>query len=361
MGFKNFLSHLIDEDSRHPEVSPSLPPSGEVQAHASLGRVLRVLVESTSLEEDRGRTLEGLSKLAQEAEQGDSRAIGDAPQRVQEHRQVERRWVEESVRGLADSVVGVLLRLGKAAGDDRSDGKAVALKLDGLKDAVGGESLDALRREVLAAVQSISEALQRRQQRQDQEMLLISGQLQRLKGELNKVRKEATLDGLTRLANRASLDEHIASVLAIHRISGREASLLMVDVDHFKDLNDRLGHPAGDAALRALSDALARSFPRKTDFIGRYGGEEFVVVLSEDGQDVGARLAERFLSAVREIRIPWNDDEIFFTVSIGVASPAEGDEVDDWVGRADKRLYEAKRSGRDRVVGGDPLPEQPRG
>ena len=76
---------------------------------------------------------------------------------------------------------------------------------------------------------------------------------------------------------------------------------------------------------------------------------------------MGARLAERFLSAVREIRIPWNDDEIFFTVSIGVASPAEGDEVDDWVGRADKRLYEAKRSGRDRVVGGDPLPEQPRG
>jgi diguanylate cyclase (GGDEF)-like protein len=124
----------------------------------------------------------------------------------------------------------------------------------------------------------------------------------------------------------------------------------MVDVDRFKDLNDRLGHPAGDAALRGLSDALSRAFPRKSDFVARYGGEEFAVVLSEDGEDVGKRLAERLLGLVRGMRIPWEGEEIGISISIGVAMPGEGDEVEDWVGRADRRLYQAKQEGRDRAV-----------
>jgi diguanylate cyclase (GGDEF)-like protein len=124
----------------------------------------------------------------------------------------------------------------------------------------------------------------------------------------------------------------------------------MVDVDRFKDLNDRLGHPAGDSALRGLSDTLSRAFPRKSDFVARYGGEEFAVVLAEDGEDVGLSMAERLLAAVRRTRIFWEGEEIGISVSIGVAAPAEGDEVEDWVGRADKRLYQAKQEGRDRAV-----------
>jgi diguanylate cyclase (GGDEF)-like protein len=348
-----FLSHLIEPDSRHPQdhsTAGAPPGSGEVAACTSLANVLRVLADSTPMEEDRGGVRERMGRLARDTEQGDSRALVEAPDRVLDQRQVERRWIEESVRDLADGVVGVLLRLGRSAGDDRSTGRIVTERLEGLREVARGESIEEIRRGVLSTVQVLSETLQKRQERQDKELLVVSGQLQKLKGELNKVRREATLDGLTRLANRASLDEHMGSVLAVHRISGRPACLLMVDVDRFKDLNDRLGHPAGDAALRGLSDALSRAFPRKSDFVARYGGEEFAVVLSEDGEDVGKRLAERLLGLVRGMRIPWEGEEIGISISIGVAMPGEGDEVEDWVGRADRRLYQAKQEGRDRAV-----------
>jgi len=226
----------------------------------------------------------------------------------------------------------------------------VTERLEDLQEVVQAESIEEIRRGVLATVQALSESLQTRQEKLDKELLLVTAQLQTLKGELNKVRREATLDGLTKLANRSSLDEHMASVLAVHRISGRPSCLLMVDVDRFKDLNDRLGHLAGDCALRSLSDTLARAFPRKSDFVARYGGEEFAVILAEDGEDVGLRLAERLLAAVRQAKIHWEGEEVQISVSIGVASPAEGDEVEDWVGRADKRLYQAKQEGRNKAV-----------
>lgn len=351
MGLKKLLGNLIDPDSSHPDdARPSPPPHGDLSAGASLGRVLDVIAGSSPIEEGPTKSTNDLQKLARRVEEGDPRALSQAPGAVEEQRQLEMRWIEDSVRGLADGVVGVLLRLGRSAGEDRNDGKDFTAKLQGLKEAVHGESLDALRKEVLSTVQALSETLARRQDRQDREMEAVSRQLRTLQGELNKVRREATMDGLTRLANRASLDEHMESVLAVHRITGRPACLLMIDVDRFKDLNDQHGHQAGDAVLRALSDTLARSFPRKSDFVARYGGEEFAVVLDEDGEEVGRRLAERMLGSVRSVRIPWEGEELELTVSVGVASPAEGDELAEWVGRADRRLYQAKQEGRDRVV-----------
>ena len=347
-----FLSHLIEPDSTHPrDHAPEIaPPAGDVSAQASLAKVLRIFAESTPMEEGRGRLLESLERLADGAEHGDSRAFSDAPERILDQRQVDKRWMEGNVRDLAAGVVGVLQRLGRSAGDERATGRILTERLEGLQEVVRAESIEEIRRGVLASVHALSETLQHRQERQDREIMVVTGQLQLLKDELNKVRREATLDGLTRLANRASLDEHMGSVLAVHRISGRPACLLMVDVDRFKDLNDRLGHPAGDAALRGLSDALSRAFPRKSDFVARYGGEEFAVVLAEDGEEVGLRLAERLLAAVRGARIQWEGEELEISVSVGVASPKEGDEVEDWVGRADKRLYQAKQEGRNRAV-----------
>ena len=353
MGLKRFLSHIIEPDSSVPPGSASESPpvgSGNVTAQSSLAKVLRAFADSTPMEEDRDRVKESLERLADGAEHGDPRAFSDAPERIRDQRQVERRWMEGSVRDLASGVVGVLQRLGRSAGDERATGRILTERLEGLHEVLRAESIEEIRRGVLASVQALSETLQHRQERQDTELMVVTGQLQTLKDELNKVRREATLDGLTRLANRASLDEHMGSVLAVHRISGRPACLLMVDVDRFKDLNDRLGHPAGDAALRGLSDTLARAFPRKSDFVARYGGEEFAVILAEDGEDVGRRLAERLLTVVRQTRIFWEGEEVELSVSIGVASPVETDEVEDWVGRADKRLYQAKQEGRNKAV-----------
>ena len=198
--------------------------------------------------------------------------------------------------------------------------------------------------------------MKERDERQRSEMAAISRQLESLRSELTHTRKEMSMDGLTRIYNRASLDEHMESVVSISVLSGRDACLLMVDIDHFKAVNDTWGHQAGDAVLRAVADLLVKCFPRRSDFVGRYGGEEFVVVLGEDGAATGRMLAQRLLERARELVVSWEGQEIRVTVSVGIAAFADGDGVKEWVARADKALYEAKAGGRDQAVEAAPTP-----
>lgn len=349
MGLKNFISHLIDDDSHHPETSPPPRETNSGSAAGTLARVLRILGESTPLPDARA-SRERMEKLAREAEDEIPRALSEVPSRVEEHRKSEKDWIDGNMRQLAEGVLGVLQRLGKSTGDEREDDRKMDDRLEGLRGATKGQTLEQIRRDVLAAVESLSQDLRHRQERREREMADISGQLSRLKSELTKVRREASLDPLTKLSNRAALDEHLESCLAIHRITGRPTCLLMVDVDHFKRVNDTHGHVAGDLVLRALADCMVKAFPRKTDFVARYGGEEFAVVLSEDDLATGMRLAERLLGSVRDLGVEWEGQLLRPTVSVGVAGPDEGDALKDWVERADRQLYKAKSEGRDRVM-----------
>ncbi|MBK9578640.1 MAG: diguanylate cyclase [Fibrobacterota bacterium] len=314
-----------------------------------MAEVLRILVQSAPKDGEAGRASSKLAKICDRWGRG-ANPYTEIPSLVEEQRKAEKEWFESNVRGLAEAVLGVLRRLGKAAGSAREEGKSLGSHLEDLRTATKTESLEDLRRTVMAAVEQMTEELRTNQERQNREMSLISGQLENLKGELSRVRKEATLDGLTRVANRASLDEHLDAVLSVHRITGRPCSLLMVDIDHFKAVNDRLGHPAGDAALRAVADCLVRCFPRRSDFVGRYGGEEFCIVLSEDGPLTGKRLAERFVQTIRALEIVWPEETFTLTVSVGIAEPANAESAADWIAAADRMLYRAKDGGRDRVV-----------
>ena len=123
----------------------------------------------------------------------------------------------------------------------------------------------------------------------------------------------------------------------------------MVDVDHFKHINDTYGHPAGDAVLQELANRLVSTFPRKTDFIARYGGEEFCILLHNAGNELSQRLGERLLHSVRAEEFHYQDTRIPVTVSIGIAELSPGETVASWVARADRALYRAKDSGRDQL------------
>jgi diguanylate cyclase (GGDEF)-like protein len=133
-------------------------------------------------------------------------------------------------------------------------------------------------------------------------------------------------------------------------VFGEAAALLIVDADHFKRVNDRYGHPAGDAVLKALADCLVRNFPRKSDMVARYGGEEFAVVLPDTSPQNAVRLAERIRMAVADMPITYGDQTIGITISIGVSQLARQESVQGWLERTDQALYQAKKQGRDRVV-----------
>jgi diguanylate cyclase (GGDEF)-like protein len=167
---------------------------------------------------------------------------------------------------------------------------------------------------------------------------------------LKKVNRQLFLlsrtDTLTQLANRASLNERIEREHDRFIRYQRPFSVILLDVDHFKAVNDQFGHLVGDQVLVKVAELLSRT-ARAPDVVGRWGGEEFMVLCLETSADQAMALAERLCAAMRAQPFPTGQRH---TVSAGVATLAAGDSVDDLVNRADKALYQAKNSGRDRVV-----------
>ncbi|TAN61961.1 MAG: GGDEF domain-containing protein, partial [Magnetospirillum sp.] len=132
----------------------------------------------------------------------------------------------------------------------------------------------------------------------------------------------------------------------------RPLSGLMLDIDHFKRINDTFGHPVGDLAIKAMADACADAI-RAIDALGRLGGEEFAIVLPDTELAAAVMVAERIRAAVSQIAIATDKEPVTFTTSIGVAQLTEADlSVEALLSRADAALYGAKNSGRNKVVAG---------
>ncbi|MES1164243.1 MAG: diguanylate cyclase [Verrucomicrobiota bacterium] len=160
----------------------------------------------------------------------------------------------------------------------------------------------------------------------------------------------ATVDPLTGLMNRRAFTAALDKDLARSQRHGYPLCLLLLDVDHFKAINDHRGHPGGDAVLAALGALLVHQV-RKVDFAGRWGGEEFVVALTGADKQGGQITAERIRAAIAAMRVKDTSGEsISVTISIGVACYERGDNVDGLIDRADRAMYAAKSSGRNRVV-----------
>jgi len=176
-------------------------------------------------------------------------------------------------------------------------------------------------------------------------------QRRRLERSAEQLADSATLDALTSLWNRRVFSERLGEEVARHVRYGTPVSLLMLDLDGFKDINDRCGHVAGDAVLAAVSDVLRGSL-RTTDLPSRYGGDEFAVILPGVSKTDAFAVAEKLRSAVAALRvgIGANGDVGQVRVSIGVAAAAKGmGDPLELVEAADRALYQAKGAGKDQV------------
>jgi diguanylate cyclase (GGDEF)-like protein len=187
-----------------------------------------------------------------------------------------------------------------------------------------------------------------------------TNELNRAMGELrtaNRRLHEFSLrDGLTGVHNRRYLDETLAHAVAQARERKAPIALLMIDIDHFKRINDTYGHLAGDDCLRAVAEVLRRHVREGDDFVARYGGEEFVVLLPGATRDDAARRAEILRAEVEGLRIEGHGETILLTISLGLAAMGGGDlhsGADKLIRAADAALYKAKREGRNRLVAAD--------
>jgi len=166
-----------------------------------------------------------------------------------------------------------------------------------------------------------------------------------------KLEHQASHDALTGLPNRRAFIERVERELQSHGAGGQSFGLLMLDIDHFKHVNDSYGHLAGDEVLRQVAQALLAAC-RPGDALARYGGEEFVICIPVASEGLLAQLAERLRAAVARLSIAWQGQAIPLTVSLGGALVGAGvaATTDELVSAADAGLYEAKRNGRNRYA-----------
>ena len=163
-----------------------------------------------------------------------------------------------------------------------------------------------------------------------------------------KAIRAAQLDSLTGVNNRAAMDRCLEREVELAHRHDHTLSLLIVDVDHFKLINDNLGHSAGDAVLKALTTCMKETM-RASDMLFRYGGEEFALVLAGTELDGARQMGERLRSAVAAYPFVYNNKEIDVTVSIGVANLGPRDSANRLFNKADTALYQAKKAGRNQV------------
>ncbi|MDO9065272.1 MAG: GGDEF domain-containing protein, partial [Sulfuricella sp.] len=167
---------------------------------------------------------------------------------------------------------------------------------------------------------------------------------------MEHLRESSLRDAMTGLYNRRFLEEYITTLVATSQRRKSPFSVLMLDLDYFKQVNDTFGHEAGDKVLKTLAEILAKSV-RSSDMVVRYGGEEFLIVLMDTGAEDAVRISEMIRAKVEETKISLPGTALQKTISIGVSEfPADADTFWQVVKYADVALYEAKSTGRNRVI-----------
>ena len=176
--------------------------------------------------------------------------------------------------------------------------------------------------------------------------------------EVTTLRKQVVTDPLTGLFNVRHFRKSLEHELERNRRTGMTTALIMVDLDHFKNINDTWGHESGNQVLQTVAQLL-QDQTRKLDICCRYGGEEFAVILPSTELMLARQVAERCLNALRETVIPLDETDLQVTASIGVAvADNSAQTAESLIENADECMYEAKRGGRNQVVSKRPQPSE---
>ncbi len=214
--------------------------------------------------------------------------------------------------------------------------------------------------EIVQAVSGATASMASKSEALERQLAEAGEELKTLRTDINRARQEALTDGLTGIANRKKFDIFIEELFAERREEPMDASLILGDVDHFKKFNDKWGHQIGDQVLKLVAQGL-KANTKGRDLVARYGGEEFAVVLPHTKLSDAKLLAEKLRREIASHKITRKmTNELIgrVTISFGVAEIYDEDDIEDVIARADKCLYEAKRRGRDCIVGEDEGPFQ---
>ena len=257
----------------------------------------------------------------------------------------ERQAVREASSRVLETLQDVIALADGASADAREFGAT----LRGVASRDLGKSISNLKELIVHLVHE-SQRIAGRSEYVGVRMRESAGKIEALERNLEDALRDATMDSLTGVANRKSFDAEIRRLAGDAMNSGDDLALLMIDIDHFKGVNDTWGHQVGDIVLRHVANTLQQSV-RGQDHVARYGGEEFAIILPNTDASSAVILGENIRQALAMGPVPMDTTPPMnpITVSIGASCYEPGDPLAGWVGRTDAALYRAKREGRNCV------------
>ncbi|MFK8052559.1 MAG: diguanylate cyclase [Woeseiaceae bacterium] len=181
------------------------------------------------------------------------------------------------------------------------------------------------------------------------ELTMLKDRTVALDAELKEQKSLLLLDSLTKVHSRFAYEQRLAETLDGFNRDGLPFCYSLWDIDHFKAINDNMGHQAGDALLKQIADYLKR-YVRSTDFVARIGGEEFVILLPNSKVDTAIVIADKLRALIDSAKFQFNDKKVPISISCGITEVIQGDTVEQLYERADKALYSAKNAGRNRCI-----------
>ncbi len=296
------------------------------------------------------------------------RDYGGAARALTDHRRREKRYVESALSDLRDALWACVERVHAVAQADVQADVATAVQVARVHTAIRGIETRDVKDEVLNAISAIMDISRSRRDTQQVAFGMLAERIDQLGSQLEDARRESETDTLTGLGNRKRFERAAQRAIQVHTLSRSPLSLVLVDLDFLKPINDGYGHSAGDATLYAVAGSLAKVFLRESDVICRIGGDEFAVVLANTDVKVASRLADRVVNQVSLTRAPFatpadpaadpaadtpmGTTAPVLSASVGYAAYADGEGMAAWLARADTALYRAKREGRGRAIGG---------
>jgi diguanylate cyclase len=226
--------------------------------------------------------------------------------------------------------------------------------LEQLREAVESNSIDVLRNKSREFIDSYIEVQSKKDEHRSKRLDAIQKNLSTVKKQLVQANHSMRSDHLTGAFNRKSFDEQVKKYISLHNLSQNPVSMIMLDIDFFKKINDSYGHDVGDFVLKECVRLLKKVFHRETDFLARIGGEEFSVILPDFRLDHAIHKAEEAMALIRKEVFIHGENKISFTISMGIAQLTTGETADQWMKRADTALYQSKNTGRNKYTVAQP-------
>ncbi|MCB0357151.1 MAG: GGDEF domain-containing protein, partial [Bdellovibrionales bacterium] len=219
-----------------------------------------------------------------------------------------------------------------------------------LKEAVEANSINDLKNQSREFIDSYIEFQSKKENRNKKKMAFIENNLSTVRKKLVDANNSMRRDHLTGAFNRKSFDEQIKQLHNVCHLKNKPASLMILDIDFFKKINDNYGHDIGDFILVECVKLLNKIFSREVDFVARIGGEEFAILLPDYRIEHAAEKAFKALEIIRKEVFIQDGHELRFTVSMGIAQLGPDEDTQAWIKRADQALYESKNSGRNKFT-----------